>query len=537
MIIGRTIAKTSSSWSHVGAKPQIAIVIAALAVALPASSLLRNRWRTWKPEEVPVAFWAWHSDCPGEGDVIRAVKQARAQTLFLRAGQIDLDGGKLKRIRAVNGQFPDNIDIHLVYNATRSCLAEFEKSNAADLAAVISKAYAEDISRADRDHARVVGLQLDFDVPTRLLPSYTKLLKQTRLLLPSTSKLSITGLTTWMESPSLRGTLDTVDFWIPQCYGDRVPETLTQSQWQPVSLLKKVATAIANARRLNRPYYAGLAAYGYAIQYARDGSLIALRGDLDPASVVNNSNLDLVSRGPFGQTGRPSVATRWRCLYRARKDDVIEGTAFHAADYLMLDLPTSGSLREAATTAREEGGDRLLGICVFRLPRQDDPTALTIQEVAAALSDKEPSSSFQAEVKVEQTFDPNPAVVLNRIRLRVINDGSAGSLLDKGAMLLLLSVPDGSVRRITISGFNSVQSKREGFEMEDQHNQNIHTSSLRRANSLALDAKVWRPGQEATATIEFAGAPPETVRATMTVTLDNGRVLSELRTIPVAGHQ
>src|SRR5438270_731942 len=179
MITGRTIiAKTNSYWSGISAKKRVAIAIAVLIVTVSTSGLFRHRWRTWQPDEVPVAFWSWHSDCPGERDVLRAMKEARAQTLFLRAGQIDIEGGQLRRIRAVSGRFPDNIDIHLVYNATRSCLTEFEKLNAADLASAISKTYVEDVSRAERDHARVVGLQLDFDVPTRLLPKYTKLLKE-----------------------------------------------------------------------------------------------------------------------------------------------------------------------------------------------------------------------------------------------------------------------------------------------------------------------------------------------------------------------
>lgn len=535
MITGRTIiSQTSSSWKRISARRRVAIAIILFIIAISAFGLFRHshRWRTWHPDEVPVAFWAWRADCPGDDDVLRAVKKAHAQTLFLRAGQIDIEAGKLRRIRAVNGRFPDNIDIHLVYNATRTCLAEFAKLSPGDLASAINKAYEEDVSRGARDHARVVGVQLDFDVPTRLLPSYTKLLKETRELLPSSANLSITGLPAWMESSALRDTLAAVDFWIPQCYGARIPETLSQSQSQPVSSLKEIAGAITKARLLSRPYYAGLAAYGYAIQYARDGSLIALRGDLDPALVVNDSNFELISRGPFELSREPSNATRWRFLYRARKDGVIDGTALHATDYLMLDVPTSGSLREAARVAREQGGDRLLGICVFRLPRHDDPTTLTINEVAAALSGEEPSPSFRAEANVERSLDPDAGVVSSRVRLRIVNDGFAGSILDAGAMQLLLSVPDRSVRKLTISGFDSAESRREEADLEDQAREpTLRACSLPRANILVLNAKVWRPEKQAVAVLDFAGEPPQALHAMMTLTLDDGRVLREHKTI------
>lgn len=536
MITGHTIISRSySSWPGINARRRIAIAIIILITSISAVGLFRHshRWHEWKPDEVPVAFWAWHSECPGEHDVRRAVNEARAQTLFLRAGQIDFESGKLRRIRAVTGKFPTEIDIHFVYNATRSCLAEFERLSPTDLATVIWRAYEEDISRAARDHARVAGVQLDIDVPTRLLPSYTKLLKATREMLPANSKLSITGLPTWMESRALRDTLAAVDFWIPQCYGATIPETLSQSQSQSVSSLKQIAAAIARARLLNRPYYAGLAAYGYAIQYARDGSLIALRGDLDPARVANDSNLELISRGPFEQSGERALASGWRCLYRARNDGVIDGTAVHAADYVLLDIPTSASLREAAGIARERGGDQLLGICVFRLPRQEDPTTLTIKEVASALAEGEPSASFQIEAKVERELDADAGFVSGRVRLRIVNDGSAGSLPDTGALSLLLSVPDGSVvRSLSFYGFASAESQREESEFDGRGNEAaLRPCSLRRASVLTLSAKTWRPGQQATAVIEFAGEAPETLRARVTVTLDDGRVLNEQRTI------
>lgn len=534
MISGRTIiSRTCSRWSAVSSKLRIAVAIILSLTSISALGLFSrlSRWHKWTPDELAVSFWAWHSDCPREDDVLRTVKETRAQTLFIRAGQIDFEGGRLRRIRAVTGRFPANIELHFVYNATRSCLAQFERLRPSDLATAIGRAYEEDRTRAESDHATVAGVQLDIDVPTRLLPSYTKLLKTIREMLPSGSKLSITGLPTWMNSEALRDTLAAVDFWIPQCYGARIPETLAQSQTQPVSSPKEVAAFIAKARLLNCRYYAGLAAYGYAIHYARDGSLIAVRGDLDPALVANNSTFELISREMFDQRGG-SDAGRWRYVYRARDDLVIDGVAVHAADYLMLDLPTSASLREAARIAREFGGDHLLGLCVFRLPREDDPTALTIKEVASALAGEEVSSSFDVEAKEEQERDAEAALASSRVRLRIVNDGSAGSLLDSGAMNVLLRVPDGSVRNVSSRSFASAEPQREEPEMYGPRSESaIRPCSLRRANLLSLSTRNWRPGQQATATIEFAGEAPKTLLARVTVTLDDGRVLNEERTI------
>lgn len=539
MITGRTIFSRSRSTltgigAGIGIGSRIGVIAVMLIISMSAGALLRHTlgWRRWSPEEVQVAFWGWHSHCPGEEDVRRAVNQARAQILFLRAGQIDVEGGKLRRIRAVTGRFPTGIELHLVYNSTRSCLAEFERLSPSDLASALCKAYQEDAARAAQDQARVAGVQCDIDVPTRLLPAYTKALKQLREMLPPGSKLSITGLPTWMDSASLVDTLSTVDFWIPQCYGATIPQTLSRTRSQPVSSPKQVAAAIARARLLHRPYYAGLAAYGYAIHYGPGGSLIELRGDLDPALVAANSNLELVSRDPFEQGDDPELGSGWRCLYHARNDDVIDGTAIRAGDYLMLDISTSTRLREGARIAREQGGDLLLGICVFRLPRQDDPATLTIREVASALRGERPAPSSLVETELEGNAAFDGGIVLSRVKLRIVNDGSASSVPGDGAMKLVLRVPGGCVRSVSVTGFTPAESYRDDVESYAHGNEAaLRSCSLRRARVLTMTARSWRPGQKATAVIEFAGEAPETLSAILTVNLDDGQVLHERKTL------
>src|SRR5207253_325174 len=143
-------------------------------------------------------------------------------------------------------------------NGTRSLLAEFERLDEAALASTLTETYAMDAVRASSDGAKVVGLQLDFDVPTRLLPHYERALRKMRERLPSGTKLSITGLPTWMDSPSLNETLSAVDFWIPQLYGAEIPDRL--NQMMPISSSQTIARTVARLRRFNHPFYAGLSA-------------------------------------------------------------------------------------------------------------------------------------------------------------------------------------------------------------------------------------------------------------------------------------
>jgi hypothetical protein len=510
---------TGKKWPMMS--PAIALLV------LLAWNVVAGR-RIWRSAEVPVAFWSWRLEIPSQNEVNEAVQQTGAKTLFLRAGQIDSEATKVRRIRAATGSYPKDIDIHLVYNATRSCLAEFERLDPSTFAAIIFGAYEEDSQRAFRDGAKVGGVQLDIDVPTRLLRNYTKVLKATRDLLPGNSRLSITGLPTWMDSVDLRETLAAVDFWIPQCYGATIPQSLEREQ--PISSPKLVANAVRRARQLNRPFYAGLAAYGYAIQYAPDGSLIAVRGDLDPAIVVNNADLEMISRARFEERSDPQSESEWRYLYRARTGCVVAGTALRQGDYLMLDLPTSEALRASARAVREEGGDQLRGICVFRLPLQNDRTTLSPRQVASALADTEPASSFYIDVSCEQQFDHNSASFW-RLSLTIINDGAASSRLGDGAMSLTLMVPPGSVQAINRRGFASSNFQCEAIPSDYRRDQTsvLQMCSLRRASVLEVHAKAWSPGTQAAVTLAFSRKPPEMIRAFFGVTLDDGRELQEIR--------
>ncbi|HWP44280.1 MAG TPA: DUF3142 domain-containing protein, partial [Blastocatellia bacterium] len=346
--------------------------VLALAAALLASGYERAPIE-WRVGEVPVAFWAWQSESPSEADVRRAVVEAGARELFLRAGQIDFEGGRLMRIRAVKGRLPRSIQLHLVYNATRSFLNEFERISPEELATTVLALFDEDAARAERDGARVAGLQLDIDVPTRLLARYAQTLRRVRESLPPGLQLAITGLPAWMESPELKRVLAEVDYWAPQLYGARVPDRM--NRLTPISSPESVAAAIERARRLGRPFYAGLSAYGYALHYSRDGSLLSLRGDLDPNLVAQDANLEMVERRPFGAAGE------WCYVFRARGDGVIDGTVVREGEYLVLDMPSAGSLRECARAVRRRAGEKLLGICVFRVPSSGDPTTLSIEQI------------------------------------------------------------------------------------------------------------------------------------------------------------
>jgi hypothetical protein len=477
-----------------------------------------------------VAFWAWRNQTPSAAEVERAVRETHASAIFLRAGQIHQeDDGRLRRVRPVTGNFPRGVELHLVYNSTRAVLNGFERIEPAELARVIAEAYGEDTARAAREGARVVGLQLDLDAPTRLLPHYARILRATRESLPQGVKLSVTGLPTWMESGELGETLEAVDFWIPQCYGARIPERLSQAT--PISSPQDVALAVARARALGRPFFAGLAAYGYAILYDVRGALVTIRGDLDPALVARDVNFELIERKPFAAQAQPraddeaAIESEWRYVYRARADVVVDNLAVRAGETLMIDVPSAGALRASARLVRMEAGENLLGICVFRLPANDDPTTLSFTEVAAALTDTEPAAStIVSATRVEpKESERKGRSSIRSLRLTATNQGSGSGLLGDDALTVDVRLPVGSLRGVHLDGFSSVELLCRGAESEDAGKEDaLRPCGERRANVLRLKSRAWMVGTSAQAVLSFDESLPATLAATTRVQTDDG---------------
>src|SRR5205085_6355562 len=174
---------------------------------------------------------------------------------------------------------------------------------------------------------------------------YGRVLHAVRNSMPAGARLSVTGLPTWMEvGAQLREMLDAVDFWVPQFYGAEIPETAERVL--PIASPEEVRRSTARARELGKPFYAGLAAYGYALVYTEAGKLVELSGDVDPAGVASDGNFELVERRAFGPgavgsgaaTGAPH-AGEWRYVYRAREDASLGDVVVRAGERIVMDVP------------------------------------------------------------------------------------------------------------------------------------------------------------------------------------------------------
>ena len=513
-----------------GLRPRRVLTAAALLAAVTGAAAAW-RWsrepRAREPHEVPVAFWAWRDEAPAQEEVDAAAASTGARTLFLRAGQLDLDGGRLARIRAVRGRFPAKVSLHLVYNATRSLLEGFERVEEGALGAAFVESFHEDAARASREGARVEGLQLDVDVPTRLLARYGRVLRAVRARLPEGTALSVTGLPTWMGAPrELKAALAAADFWVPQFYGAEIPERLERAV--PVASAAEVERGVERARRLGLPFYAGLSAYGQALLYSPAGRLLELRGDLDPARVASAGNFELVERRAFGPhaTGdgggadSGARASEWRYVFRAQGEAVTDGLVVRAGDTLVLDVPSGESLRAGARGARLRGGDTLLGICLFRLPTRGDATSLNLEQIASALADREARVSTRLEAARAG------GARANQLLVAAVNDGAAAALYGDDALSVTLRLPRGGLRGLTrLEGFESFETLCAAPPTRpDARAPSLGPCSPARARFVRLRARAWPGGARAAAGLSFEAGAPAELSARVSVRADDGRL-------------
>lgn len=509
---------------------QIHVVVVLLIVAVSISTLNRKP-RVWLAADTPVAFWAWRNQSPSDADVRSAIDKTKAGAIFLRAGQIDFHEGELRRIRPVTGPLPKQVDLHLVYNATRSLLAQLDHVNVTALAAAIATAYQADAERAAQEHARLVGLQIDIDVPTRLLGRYEKILRALRTSLKPGTKLSITGLPTWMQSAELRATLAQVDFWIPQLYGGEIPERLDQSI--PISSHQSTSRFVNLARELGKPFYAGLAAYSWTLLYSSSGSLISVRGDMDPGNIAADTNLELIEQRPFEPPDTtaqsPRIGSEWRYVYRAKADGVTDDLAMHAGDVLVIDVPSAESLRLSARAVRELAGEKLLGICVFRLPLVDDPATLTVAQVASALADIDSVPDVEVRIVPDAQLLPVGEVQVPNWILEVKNVGTANAII--GSVKIDLQVPPGTIESLksSQSGLLETLCVPEG----DTKLISPQPCSQRRANLIRFQPRTLMPGQTVTARLVMNRGASRVIPVSIEMQADSGQPYQDRQEVTI----
>lgn len=440
---------------------------AAVILAIRIGGWWRERNRPLPPLEI--ALWYWHQPFHLEPSDAKALQAAGVRQLFVRAGTFRKEGLEAKLILPEKwAGRSEGLQIHLVFNLDYTLVEAFENLPLEGLARSLQTQIVQERGRAEQAGIPVVGIELDFDCPTRLLPRYADLLHRLRPALHSErSALSITALPTWFGNSAIEKVQAETDFTVPQYYEPQIPKTL--NEFATVSRLALPERGLAQAGRRGASFYAGLPAYGHALIYDDKGKLLGTYRSMNALQAMSHPSFRLARAFPADKEGKPATPAT------AIGEDIYDFVAIKPAPdgrglgfHLVYDLPTPELLRQHLALVRAQRPRNCRGVILFRYPEPGELATLPLPTVLATLRGERP----QPDLKVEFRVKPAPWELIETNRtaarppqeviVKVTNIGKADTSLATDAITLTLAFDRPGFSSIAPGQFDAVDARLQG---------------------------------------------------------------------------
>jgi hypothetical protein len=248
--------------------------------------------------------------------------------------------------------------------------------------------------------------------------------------------------------------------------------------------------------------------------------------------VAKELNLELVSwEVPTSVSHTEGSGCRY--VFNASQDGAVEGLTYRAGEQILVDTQSADSLRELVNITLNSGGRKLLGACIFRLPANDDPSNLNIEQVANALgretqASQKPQLSDIVHGSLNQTDHPNHLLVAFE------NESIVSTQLGGKSLVMELQIKPGSLREVrSVSGFESVRTLCQPNERKAGMEDSTMPCSIYRANVVELTSRAWPSRSRGKVTLAFSDRAPTELSVSANVLLETGhpfRLNSQLRT-------
>lgn len=431
------------------------------------------------PKTQEIAFWHWHSPFNLSAEQVADLKALKVSELFVRAATFSNDGEMLVPILAQRFEKTEEpFKVHLVYNMDAGALKHFELFEVKAMAKVVSDRFKQDSSRASNQGLNIQGLQLDFDVPTRLLPRYADLLREVKTTLEKDQKLSITSLPTWFTSKEFSKVVDQTDFYAPQFYDTEMPGKLTDTV--PILDRRLLDRSLEAAAKLGKSYYAGISSFGRALLYDPVGNLQGTYMGLSPDQALRHPVFEL-------ENDSSNPVERVLTFVAVKDGPSGQGKGWH----LVFRIPKPSAIGEALSEIQQRGGSHCLGTAVFRVPEPDETMVLPLSAIIAQVQ----GDSVKPELKVSLSTSESPWERIEtgqssneekRIHLTVENVGIEPLNIGKDCLNVQLSFEPGSLIELVKGSFDKAIPTRDGLP-----------SSLKSANQMTITRLSLRAGEKA----------------------------------------
>lgn len=429
-------------------------------------------------------MWYWHTPFRVSDAEKSTLREIGVRTLYVRGGTFTTDGKRAKLAFSQRWETPaKGLDVVLTLNFDGGLVSHLEEIPVETLASDVGKGIEQATNAAAAVGIRPVGVQLDVDCPTRVLPRYASLLRAIRPHVKGS--FSITALPTWITASEMDGVAEAVDFVVPQFYEGRTGRTLTDLQ--PVSDAAAVRKGLERLGRTGRPFYAGLAAYGHAMLFTPDGRLTAMYRGLGPEDAMRHPSLRFEADGPLGDSGEEKLVMR-----AIRPDANGRGRDFRIA----YTLPTADMVRRQIKAFNESRPANARGFILYRFPEPDEAMALPLASVRAALRDDGLADEPTLKVDLESKAVPW-ALIGTETTGRVPRDlvvkaeatGPVGSAASPGAVTVVVELDRPGVEGVAPGDFDAVRLGRIAPDGS------VASASPARANAVMLIRHHVLPGQ------------------------------------------
>jgi|GEM_PF-964265 len=475
----------------------IAAVVVVLALVWSGCVWWRRAHRPFKPLEI--SLWYWHTPYHIEAAEAAQLKAIGVKQLFVLAGTFHSQHGTIHLIMPQKWEIaPAALGVHLVFHFDATLIKEFEKLPIEMVASSVSSGIANVRVDAVHNGVRVIGVQCDFDCPTRLLGRYGELMRRIRPALTRGTALSATALPTWYTSKNVELLMKQTDFLAPQYYEPEIPRTLDSAA--TISRISLLEHGLRAAGSHDYPFYVGIPAYGHALLYNEKGALLGMYHDMGITDAIHQSALTVERAFGADRNAKPASVASYagEDIYdfkAVRADAEGHGLGYH----LVYDLPTAELLRSYLTVLAANHPRDCRGVILFRYPEAGEPSTLPFTTIAATLAGR--MAAPKLKVTISATAAPWEVAESGRkvqrvphdVTITVTNIGDAGTFIAKDAVTIRLQFDTVGFDTADPGAFDSVQTL---FVGESGGGNGIKASEMR-SNCIQCLKSYLAPGETA----------------------------------------